>query len=59
MNFTVFNLSQENDFWVGLTTVDKNDKTKSTNRLKNKRLVFGVVLEAGLEPARRLNAKGF
>ena len=46
-------------FFTVRTICGQNGKIKNANCLKNKQLAFCVVLEAGLEPARRLNAKGF
>ena len=47
-------------FRRGLRTIcEQNGKTKNANHLKIKQLALVGVLEAGLEPARRLNAKGF
>ena len=45
--------------WLMSSICGQNRQNKNANCPGNKRLAFCEVLEAGLEPARRLNAKGF
>ena len=47
------------DYFILVDSGWRKLQNKNANCLKNKYLAFCIVLEPGLEPARRLNAQGF